>query len=295
MRTCSAIRVCLFTCVALIGCAARATRTTSAQVPEATRACETFGQKVEFFGATLVRSDSAPPKADPAKSPSAAREMVRAARACLETRGVRIKMLSDLAIEIEPGGTQTPSNVASAVLDATRGTVVYDGEFFLKKPYAAAAFDKDINRLSLPHSAISGELGKVLRHELLHVHSLELLNQHARARHLLISNATTKPDALSVDEVFAYAGTSTAPELSAEDRGRSRRMAEQYLTFVSHAAADPTSTFRIEARSVTCRPTEALLAQLRNALDCVGSRLAGGGGDFDSCDTTSIESLCEPF
>jgi hypothetical protein len=178
------------------------------------------------------------------------------------------------------------------VKGATGGTVVYDADFFLAKPYAAAAFSKEENKLNLPHAAIWGEEGKATRHELFHVHSLQLLREYARARHVLISNESTKPNSLSVDEVFAYAGPladSTSPE---EDRAWSRKMAEQYLEFVRQALADPTSTFQIEARPGACRPSESLKSLVREAADCVSKRLAEDGKGLDACDAKPVAPLC---
>lgn len=272
--------------LALVGCA-----TPRADVVDAGGACLEFDADVHAFARTLLTSDDAPPRSDPQRSPPIAREMRGHAHRCLQSRGVAVDVVGDRLI-IRPGEVAVPATTARSVAALTGGAVVYDVGFFLAKPYAAAAFDKETNVLFLPHAAIQGRDSEALQHELRHVRSLALLRPHARSRHLSLQHADTKPDALAVDEVFAYAAG--ARDGSDDDARRwSQEMAEQYLGFVRAALGRDDTVVRLDGTQTWCPLEPATRRAIEATASCLASQLGTATiADIDACDAAPLPAPC---
>ena len=255
-------------------------------------ACAGFEEAVSRFRASLVAEDGAPPRIDPQRSPVIAREMLGLGNLCLKRRGVN-GVVEGNRLRINPNAGPLPTSTAADVAALTGGAVVYDIDFFLAKPYAAAAFDKTANVLFLPHGAIAGREDKALRHEMRHVHSLSLRHAHPRARHVAFKNADTKPDILDVDEVFAYAA-GAYDGIDDEERVWSRQMAERYIGFARSALGRPDTVLRLDALAAWCAPSPAVKLAVEEALDCVASHLGSATtAALDACDAAALPPACE--
>jgi hypothetical protein len=113
--------------------------------------CVRFQAAVDDFNGSLVRPADAPPHSDPRRSPALALEMGVRAEACLQARGVAFERVTN-GLRLRP-----TAGAALTVHERTAGAAVYSSDFFLAKPYAAAAFDKTSNTLFLPHADVWAE------------------------------------------------------------------------------------------------------------------------------------------
>lgn len=239
-------------------------------------ACVGFQRAVDEFNGSLVRPTDAPPHSDPNRSPALALEMGLRAEACLQARGVAYERVAN-GLRVLP-----TAGAALTLYQRTAGTAVYSTEFFLAKPYAAAAFDKTSNTLFLPHADVWGETpSPATTHELEHAKSLAMLREGARLRHLMLKNDETVPDALSVDEVFAYAAVART-SMDEAARARSLSQAKQYVSFVARALTRPETVTWVDTRnpSGASALTDATRAPLLALVQCASERLP----DIEACD-----------
>lgn len=247
-------------------------------------ACRAFEEAVASFDASLVRTQTQPPRIDELKSPRLAQAMVSAAEGCLRSRGISVSRVGDELTILADS-----KSLDLELLQRTGGRAVYSAPFFLAKPYAAASFDKTTNTLFLPHASVISDVpNAALVHEMQHVKSLQLLRAHVRLRHWLLENESTRPDALSIDEIFAYAATSQDQRLTPERQQRSLAMARNYAQVTRQALDNPSTVGWIETHPHTeARPLDpASRRDFHQLLECIEARLP----DISECDALKSEA-----
>ncbi len=227
------------------------------------KACAAFVAKREAFEATLIRTEGAPPRSDPLASPPAATALGSAAEACLRERGV--------AFKARAGAEGLVVDAAGTTLPRTNGVrFVYSTRFFLERPYAAASFDEPSLTLYLPHEFITGESGRALEHEGLHVASWLLTQKQWRWRAARLTNARTSPNSLHVDECFVYRHQALAGQ--GTERGDwASRQGEHMVALLRETLTDETTTVQRTAHSVA-RPLDAAArAELARVAQCLSA------------------------
>ena len=188
---------------------------TSVSIPELS-----FDDALEKFKkAVATKSPFAPPN-QIANFDALCAEMLGVVEQKLGTAKVVVARAAPCRLRIS-AGTTSPLNHFANDLVSQFGDVslVYDLEFFRKNPFASARYDGQTRRFYLPHSAITdfeykpmatmAELDQgdaTIAHEVVHVFS----DLHSRQgdllpQHVTLRGPTFKPNALSLDEMNAYA------------------------------------------------------------------------------------------
>lgn len=226
-------------------------------------ACNQFENTYKEYFQLLGKDETGKPKATEKNIPMAW-DLIGLAENCLNERSVAYERISTYAVKILPDDEVEPGEIASQVMDLSKGRVIYDTGFFLRKPYAAAGFEENI--LFLPHTAILGKVDLVTRHELTHAraHSL-LLNEDRRLRHLWIF----AEDKIYLDEIIAYAEGAVDQGNAEKMRSWSLNMAHQFINSTTKFIQSPNAKFALSQKGAQC-PVPAMLKQeINNMLSCV--------------------------
>lgn len=282
--------------VVLIGCFLVALLNSSAAIAETSlpdnAACKAFETLRDDYTKSLGKDDSGKPAASE-QSVALAWELTGAAEDCLAERGVAFERISTYALRIQPGSSVEPAKTAALLDELTKGAVIYDVGFFLRKPFAAGGFEENI--LFLPHSAIVGQLDMVTRHELNHAraHSL-LLDGDQRLRHLWIF----ADDMMYVDEVLAYADGGLNEANAERMRSWSLDMAHQYISGTRELLDAPTAEIALSMDGKRCPMNPALKKEVAEMLSCIEGVLQTENAkpaEVAACDGQRAETdLCTP-
>lgn len=234
--------------------------------------CQAFNSVRADYTDSLAKDDTGKPMASE-QSVQLAWTLVGAAEACLSERQVPFERISTYTLRITPDQVAEPGKTAALIDGMTKGSVIYDVGFFLRKPYAAGGFEHNI--LYLPHSAVTGKIDMITRHELTHAraHALKL-NDDIRLRHLWLF----ADDAMFVDEVLAYADGGINADNEERMRIWSREMAHQYIAGTRKLLEAPDAKVAIEQHGKRCPVTSALKKEVTVMLACIEGVISSEDG-----------------
>lgn len=136
-------------------------------------------------------------------------DLVARAKAHLDDVKVAHRPRGDCAIEIAVSDLTRLGLVAKSLDRTTKSVARYDLEFFFRKPFAAASYDREARVLYLPHDGLYDPDSLTLAHELRHVemHEAELRGDVSLIEYqAILTGEAFRPDPLHLDEVYAYAG-----------------------------------------------------------------------------------------